>query len=323
MSQIAAQPPPLCPKQLPMSSGIARNLIFRICEFGDVQLMFTSKRTSELELGLIWIFVGYPEGYKAWTFYNPTTRRTIISERAEFDERYFPGLKRTPLTPEPFELLPPVMFNPVLDSGGDNELDEPAVNPIQANRSPSPEIPPDIPAPLNLPPDAPAKPPVDPIPLEPVTPTSHPSSEPETSSSLPIALRRAKRNVRPPGEWWKLREPTPAISSDSEDGDDDDFAEFAGAAHDLDPNSMSQALQRSDGDKWKEAAKSEMDNHASNGTWKLVDLPPGAKCIGSGWVFRLKRNADGSIERYKARLVAKGYSPCPGFNYTLPPFDMR
>jgi len=262
------------------------------------------------------IFVGYPEGYKAWTFYNPTTRRTIISERAEFDERYFPGLKRTPLTPEPFELLPPVMFNPVLDSGGDNELDEPAVNPIQANRSPSPEIPPDIPAPLNLPPDAPATPPVDPIPLEPVTPTSHPSSEPETSSSLPIALRRAKRNVRPPGEWWKLREPTPAISSDSEDGDDDDFAEFAGAAHDLDPKSMRQALQHSDGDKWKEAAKSEMDNHASNGTWKLVDLPPGAKCIGSGWVFRLKRNADGSIERYKARLVAKGYSQRPGFDYT-------
>ena len=38
------------------------------------------------------IFVGYPEGYKAWRFYNPNTRKVIISERAEFDERYFPGL---------------------------------------------------------------------------------------------------------------------------------------------------------------------------------------------------------------------------------------
>jgi hypothetical protein len=32
------------------------------------------------------IFVGYPQGYKGWTFYNPTTKRTIISEQAEFDE---------------------------------------------------------------------------------------------------------------------------------------------------------------------------------------------------------------------------------------------
>ena len=38
------------------------------------------------------IFVGYLEGYKAWRFYNPITKRFVISERAEFDERYYPGL---------------------------------------------------------------------------------------------------------------------------------------------------------------------------------------------------------------------------------------
>ena len=59
-----------------------------------------------------------------------------------------------------------------------------------------------------------------------------------------------------------------------------------------------------------------MDNHISNGTWELVDLPPGAKCISSGWVFWVKRNADGSIKRYKAHLIAKGYSQRPGFDYT-------
>ena len=41
------------------------------------------------------IFVGYPAGYKGWEFYNPVTRKFIISERAEFDERYFPGIKPT------------------------------------------------------------------------------------------------------------------------------------------------------------------------------------------------------------------------------------
>ena len=84
---------------------------------------------------------------------------------------------------------------------------------------------------------------------------------------------------------------------------------------DLDPKSFKAALKRSDGDKWQEAADAEMDNHQNNKTWDLVDLPPGAKCIPSGWVFRLKRNADGSIERYKARLVAKGYSQRPGLDF--------
>ena len=67
---------------------------------------------------------------------------------------------------------------------------------------------------------------------------------------------------------------------------------------------------------WQEAAKLEMESHHLNGTWKLVNLPPGAKTIGSEWVFQLKCNADGSIEWYKARLIAKGYSQHFGFDYT-------
>ncbi len=39
------------------------------------------------------VFIGYPMGYKGWKFYNPVTKCVVISECAEFDERYFPGLK--------------------------------------------------------------------------------------------------------------------------------------------------------------------------------------------------------------------------------------
>ncbi|XP_026383896.1 uncharacterized protein LOC113279417 [Papaver somniferum] len=39
--------------------------------------------------------------------------------------------------------------------------------------------------------------------------------------------------------------------------------------------------------------------------------------IGCKWVFRIKRKADGTIERYKARLVAKGYNQKEGVDYGI------
>ena len=42
----------------------------------------------------------------------------------------------------------------------------------------------------------------------------------------------------------------------------------------------------------------------------------GRRVVGSRWHFKVKRNADGSIEHFKARLVAKGYSQHPGFDFT-------
>ena len=52
-----------------------------------------------------------------------------------------------------------------------------------------------------------------------------------------------------------------------------------------------------------------------NGTWELVDLPHGVKPIGPKWVFKLKRNLDGSINKYKARLVEKGYKQQYGVDF--------
>ena len=38
------------------------------------------------------ILIGYPDGIKGWKFYNPETRKVIISERADFDKQYTYGL---------------------------------------------------------------------------------------------------------------------------------------------------------------------------------------------------------------------------------------
>ena len=47
----------------------------------------------------------------------------------------------------------------------------------------------------------------------------------------------------------------------------------------------------------------------------MVDLSPGRRSIGNKWILKIKRKADGSIERYKARLVAKGYTQEEGIDY--------
>ena len=44
----------------------------------------------------------------------------------------------------------------------------------------------------------------------------------------------------------------------------------------------------------------------------ITKLPLGKKPMGCKWIFTIKYNADGSVERHKARLVAKGFTPSYG-----------
>lgn len=67
---------------------------------------------------------------------------------------------------------------------------------------------------------------------------------------------------------------------------------------------------------WKLAIEEELSSLAENNTWRLVDIPEGRRPIDCKWVFRLKLNPDGSIQKRKARLVAKGFSQRYGFDYS-------
>jgi hypothetical protein len=66
---------------------------------------------------------------------------------------------------------------------------------------------------------------------------------------------------------------------------------------------------------WDKAMHEEMIALDANRTWELVPLPEGKKAIGCKWVYKVKHNSDGSINRYKARLVAKGYAQTHGIDY--------
>ena len=50
----------------------------------------------------------------------------------------------------------------------------------------------------------------------------------------------------------------------------------------------------------------EYDALLKNKTWHLVPPQRDRNLIDCKWVYKVKRKADGTIDRYKARLVAKG-----------------
>ena len=66
---------------------------------------------------------------------------------------------------------------------------------------------------------------------------------------------------------------------------------------------------------WMDVMKHELSSMDKNSMWELVDLRPGHKAIRNKWVFKVKRKANGSIDKYKARLVAKGFTQQEGIDY--------
>jgi len=60
------------------------------------------------------ISTGYPPDYKGWKFYNPATKKSVISDCAQFDECYFLGIKESVPSVIPTTLLeyPPTHTTP-------------------------------------------------------------------------------------------------------------------------------------------------------------------------------------------------------------------
>jgi hypothetical protein len=78
------------------------------------------------------------------------------------------------------------------------------------------------------------------------------------------------------------------------------------------PNRLSEAL---DDPKWLQAMKEEYNALLENKTWHLVPPRSNKNIIDCRWVHRIKKRADGSIDRYIARLIAKGFKQTYGIDY--------
>jgi histone deacetylase 1/2 len=81
----------------------------------------------------------------------------------------------------------------------------------------------------------------------------------------------------------------------------------------IEPTSYNQASKSVH---WREAMNQEFLVLIHNGTWSLVSPPTHANIVGCRWIYKIKRKADGAIERYKARLVAKGFHQQEGVDFS-------
>ena len=81
------------------------------------------------------------------------------------------------------------------------------------------------------------------------------------------------------------------------------------------PKTIEETLSSIDKAEWKKAMEEEMESMKLNYVWRLIDLPPERKAIGNKWVFKIKRKADGSIDKFKPRLVAMRYTQQEGIDY--------
>lgn len=81
------------------------------------------------------------------------------------------------------------------------------------------------------------------------------------------------------------------------------------------PETYEEAMASEHAEQWQQAMDDEMASLAANGTWTLEKVPSGVKPIPVKWVYKVKRDSAGNIERFKARLVAKGFKQREGVDY--------
>lgn len=87
---------------------------------------------------------------------------------------------------------------------------------------------------------------------------------------------------------------------------------YTTCADNIEPDIYEQAIKN---DKWKQAMNEEYNALIRNKSWSLISTQKHKNTIGCKWIYKLKKNSDGAIQKYKARLVAKGYTQQYDFDF--------
>lgn len=127
-------------------------------------------------------------------------------------------------------------------------------------------------------------------------PAAPATQSPAAAPSAP-EKRYPQRARTKPSEWYRVQQPTVNMTVIKE------------------PCTYEEALASEEVSEWQQAMDEEMASLMANNTWELTEIPDGYKAIPTKWVYKIKKDANGGIERFKARLVAKGFRQREGIDF--------
>ncbi|KAJ3706370.1 hypothetical protein LUZ61_010075 [Rhynchospora tenuis] len=141
-----------------------------------------------------------------------------------------------------------------------------------------------------------------------------PSSDHSAPSSSSLPLSTSQPLTQPPPSSTTASHPMVTRSKDNTRKPRvfTDHVAYLSTSPDSEPLNFTQANSSS---QWRQAMVQEINALSQNQKWILVPPPIGHNIVGCKWVYRIKRNSDGSIARYKAWLVAKGFTQEEGVDY--------
>ncbi|GAQ92988.1 protein with ribonuclease H-like and integrase domains [Klebsormidium nitens] len=119
------------------------------------------------------------------------------------------------------------------------------------------------------------------------------------------AQRYPARERHAPGEWYRAN-----LAANTE------AREHPGTGEHSEAQSSQEAVGGDERGLWRKSMDEEMRSLLENGTWKTVENPERVKPVPIKWVYKIKRDAHGTVGRYKSRLVAKGYCRSMGLTST-------
>jgi len=79
-------------------------------------------------------------------------------------------------------------------------------------------------------------------------------------------------------------------------------------AEGLEPSMIDEAKTWPDWPKWEDAINAELKSLDNADTWNMVKRPKDTNVVGCKWVFKIKKNTAGKINKYKACLVAHDFT---------------
>jgi hypothetical protein len=228
------------------------------------------------------VFLGYPSGQKGYIVYELETEIFFVSRDVQFHENEFPYTTQASDVHE----------NNVINNNLESVYTEPITEPNHTSEiQPQPETT-----------------------AEPELTSTETTAEPEPE------LRRSTRHVRQSSRLHdfvctsvnttssKSNQAAPATHASGtpyamntvlgyEKFSLKHRAFLSSIDSHMEPTSYSQAIRDP---KWQEAIDSELQALEQNKTWTMEPLPSGKRPIGCKWIFKIKYNSDGTVERYKA-----------------------